>query len=97
MSKATERNWNKGRLIGFCLNTSTLTNPERLLYQEILNIKDELVKGWDKQTEVFTGNPIARPYKCWCGKRSKIARLSQKYPDQYLCLTHYKEEQNGNT
>ena len=64
------RNWQKARLAGFCLDRTLLTETEVYYYAQILELKDQLLKNWDGNTEVLIGHELP-PHKCWdCGKRS---------------------------
>lgn len=94
---ASERNWQKARLTGFTLSRSTLTTDEEALFIKMVRLRNELLKNWDTNTSVITGKEIPA-YKCWCGKRTKVERLSRrpahKGGPQYLCKTHWKEEQD---
>lgn len=98
--QARIRNWNKARLTGFCLNKNTLTTDEVDLYIKMIRLQNELLKKWDTNTAAITGREIP-PYKCWCGKRTKIERLSKRPAyrggPQYLCKTHWEEEQDTGT
>lgn len=69
------RNWNKARLMGFCLDTRVLTPIEKLLYQKAMDSLKALELGWDSNTESYIGH-LLKPHKCkWCGKRSNVPHI----------------------
>lgn len=97
---ARKRNWQKARLVSFSLDKETLTVKEQELYIKMVRLKNELLETWDMNSAILSGTTLPT-YKCWCGKRTNVERLS-KYEaqlggPQYLCLKHFTEEQDAST
>lgn len=77
----------KARLIGISIDYSTLTTSEMILAMKIISSRDDLIKGWDEESETFLGHPLP-PYKCSsCGKRSEREYIIE---GQNFCSKHYK-------
>lgn len=98
--EARIRNWQKSRLVGFCLNITGLTPVEIELYEKMLELKDELLEHWDTRS-AFMAEVPPKKYRCWCGSRTDIEYINPQmslYSVPYLCKKHYKEakeEVNG--
>lgn len=56
--RASTRNWQKARLIGFNLDEYVLTDEEKDLYYEIRKIKRKLLDRWDFNTPIINSQPI---------------------------------------
>lgn len=87
------RNWQKARLMGFCLDIRVMTLGERKHYEaamaELKLIKDH----WDSGTEHLIGHSL-RPYKCsLCGRRSNKSYLFNMglESERNYCKKHFKE------
>lgn len=84
------RNWQKARLLGFCLNESVLTEIELRLYYEAKANLNTIINLWDSSTEELLGHKL-KPHKCfWCGKRSNKSYISEEDGRNY-CKKHYNE------
>lgn len=87
--KARTRNWNKARLMGITINSSILTDIEKLIAHQILQLRDRLIENWDENSEEFLGHSL-KPFKCvWCGKRSNKEYIVDG--DNY-CYKHFKSQ-----
>ncbi len=100
--EARIRNWQKSRLVGFCLNTHGLTPEEIVVYKQMLELKEGLLTNWDSRSAAMANTP-PKKYRCWCGKRTNTEYINPNmslYAVPYLCKAHFKEakeELNGNT
>lgn len=87
-TKAKIRNWTKARLVSFRVDTTVLTEMEKIQANRINQEIRQLLEDWDISTEVL-GFKV-KPYQCSiCGRRS-----TGKYEDEhgmFYCLKHYKE------
>jgi len=98
MNKARERNWSKARLSALTFNKTSFTPLELLLVKQIEDLKDTLLKDWDKNTEEHLGIKL-KPHKChFCSKRfteldlnvkifkdSGLARIIGTNNNTYIC------------
>lgn len=50
---ARKRNWNKARVMGFTLDTTSLTDVEKAQYNEIKNILRSMIKHWEEQNKIL--------------------------------------------
>lgn len=92
MSKATQRNWLKGRLMGFHIDTSLLHPSEISFAQQIEANINNLLSAWDSNSYNISGKPMPT-YKCeFCGKRTWVRNPS---PYGFLCNKHNKEYVDG--
>lgn len=87
-TKAKIRNWTKARLVSFRVDTTVLTEMEKIQANRINQEIRQLLEDWDISTEVL-GFKV-KPYQCSiCGRKS-----TGKYEDEhgmFYCLKHYKE------
>ncbi len=87
-TKAKIRNWTKARLVSFRVDTTVLTEMEKIQANRINQEIRQLLEDWDISTEVL-GFKV-KPYQCSvCGRKS-----TGKYEDEHgipYCLKHYKE------
>lgn len=87
LTQVRSRNWQKARLLGFCIDTTILTEEEKIVYSEIKEKLFILKRNWDINTAKFLGHPL-KPHKCnWCGKRSNVTYL---YKEQNFCKKCFK-------
>ena|SRR5688572_27335958 len=89
------RNWQKMRLMGFCLNEEGLSEEERRVYNFIKELKFEMLNHWDSETEILIGHPLS-PYKCCrCQRRVKGDLVMREAgfdgEDLYFCRKHLEE------
>jgi|JI6StandDraft_1071083.scaffolds.fasta_scaffold01817_19 hypothetical protein len=87
-TKAKIRNWTKARLVSFRVDTTVLTEMEKIQANRINQEIRQLLEDWDISTEVL-GFKV-KPYQCSvCGRKS-----TGKYEDEdgmLYCLKHYKK------
>jgi hypothetical protein len=86
ITEIKNRNWQKARLTGFCLDANVLSDRELFIYKELIRFKKMLLQDWDSEYETLLGHKL-KPYKCkCCGRRSDNNYILE---DVNYCYKHY--------
>jgi hypothetical protein len=92
--QAQNRNWFKGRAVGFAglnrFDHVPLTDTERQILKEINELRMELLDQWDESSEVLSSKVFPK-YKChFCARRSnKEYKIVWGDSTTAVCRKHY--------
>lgn len=92
---AQKRNYFKFVLSGMFkpIDLNSLTEWEKEKWNEILNIRKELINKFDNNS-IEMGLNVPQ-YKCWCGKEGKYKPEYELFGDvKFVCKKHIKDELN---
>ena len=56
--RASTRNWQKARLIGFHLDYSVLTEEEKRIVNTITGLRIQLLATWDSNSPIINNRPL---------------------------------------
>lgn len=86
---AQKRNWFKFVLAGLYkpVDTSIMTSEERDQWRQLIDIRDDLLYDFDKNSRYIGLN--VPEYKCWCGKEGKYDPPDYvSYAIKKVCYKH---------
>lgn len=61
--QARRRNWAKARLLGMSIDPRVLTTSENMKLQELLSVRDEMIRDWDKNSIKLGFKPTKKDEK----------------------------------
>jgi hypothetical protein len=89
---ASNRNWFKFILMGLIkpLQTYCLTDEERIKWNQIIQLKNELLESFDSNS-INKGLKVTD--KCWCGREGKYPNpCPYEIPVKLVCKKHSTPE-----